>query len=92
MIIRKMTMLISNIHNITPNMVSYLQVYVLKISLTELILWSIRLNFVTKNYLWTKIEPKRKYKWLQAKRSEGAEGVRAEPREDLSTCIIVNNS
>ena len=38
MIIRKMTMLISNIHNITPNMVSYLQIYVLKISLTELIL------------------------------------------------------
>ena len=65
-------------------MVSYLQTYVLKISLTELILWSIRLNFVTKNYLWTKIEPKRKYKWLQAKRSEGAEGVLAEPRQAQS--------
>ena len=81
MIIRKMTMLISNTHNITPNMVSYLQTYVLKISSIELILWSIRLNFESKNYLWTKIEPKRKYKWLPAKRSEGAEGVLAELRE-----------
>ena len=33
-----------------------------------------------------------KYKWLQAKRSEGAEGVLAEPREDSSICIIVNNA
>ena len=73
-------------------MVSYLQTYVLKISLIELILWSIRLNFESKNYLWTKIEPKRKYKWLQAKRSEGVEGVLAEPREDPSTCIMVNNA
>jgi len=55
MIIRKMTRLISNIHNIMPKVVSYLQIYVLKISLIELILWSIRLNFVSKNYLWAKI-------------------------------------
>ena len=73
-------------------MVSYLQTYVLKISLIELILWSIGLNFESKNYLWTKIEPKRKYKWLQAKRSEGAEGVLAEPKKDPSICIIVNNA
>ena len=53
----------------------------LKISWTELILWCIRLKFESKNYLWTKIEPKRKYKWLQAKRSEDAEGVFAERRE-----------
>ena len=90
MIIRKITIL-SNTHNKTHKWYP-IYTYVLKISLTELILWRIRLNFVTKNYLWTKIEPKRKYKWLQVKRSEGAEGVRAEPREDPSTCIIVNNS
>ena len=44
------------------DMVSYLQVYVLKLYLKELILCSIRLNFVSKNYLYAKIEPKRKYK------------------------------
>ena len=74
------------------DMVSYLQVYVLKLYLKELILCSIRLNFVSKNYLYAKIEPKRKYKWLPAKRSEGAEGVLAEPREDPSICINVKNS
>ena len=92
MIIREITMLISNIHNKTPKMVSYLQIYAWKISSTELILWSIKLNFVSKNYLRTKIESKRKYKWLPAKRSEGAEGVLAEPREDPSASIIVSNA
>ena len=39
---------------------------------------------MSKNYLSAKIEPKRKYKWLPAKRSEGAEGFLTEPREDPS--------
>ena len=36
-------------------------------------------------YLWTKIEPNRKYEWLQAKRSESAESSLAERIEALST-------
>ena len=66
-------------------MVFSYQIYVLKISSTELILYE-----ASGQTLWAKFEPKHKYKWLPAKRSEGAEGVLAEPREDPSICIIVN--
>ena len=121
MIIRNMTMLISNIHNKTPKIVSYIQIYVWKISITELILWNIRLNFVSKNYfrakiiceqklfasknylraiiiceqkifasknlLWAKIICEQKLNQSvntsDCQRSEGAEGVLAEPREKM---------
>ena len=33
------------------------------------------------HYLWGKIEPKRRYEWLRAKRSEGTEGVLDERTE-----------
>ena len=36
-------------------------------------------------YMWAKIEPKRRYEWLRANGSEGAEGILPERRETPST-------
>ena len=61
-------MIISYIHNKTPKAVSYIMKH-----------WD---EFMFYHYyLWAKIEPKRRYEWLRAKRSEGAGGVPAEHRE-----------
>ena len=65
--------------------VSYLQIFVQEISLTNTIFWSHVLLqlFVSKN--WNKA-------WIEMMASEGVEGVLAERKKAPSTCIIVNNA
>ena len=43
-------------------------------------------------YLWAKIEPKRRYEWFRAKRSDGTERVLADCRDALSACVIVDSA